>query len=286
MAGELGPVVARVRRFVEPATRPLDGTVHAPRRPVRVPHRGIDHLRILRRQRQIHRPDFRTFVEHLPPGVSAVRRAVHAALRVGSVGVTERHHINRVRIPRIDADRPNLPRVAQADISPGLAAVHGLVDAVADSKIGPDVGLAGAHINHVGVRRRHGDGSDGGDALLVEDRHPHRARVGSLPDPATHGPEIERVRIARNSRHRDHAPGAKRPDQPPLESIEETARKRLCSRNRTQQAHCKRTDFHTLPGMHRGYQICSAPLSSDVGQDGILRGGCQPPPSLDDITVI
>ena len=58
-----------------------------------------------------------------------------------------------------------------------------------EGEIGADIRFAGAGVDHIGIGRRNGDGTDGGDGLLVEDRFPNRAGVGGFPDAASTPPK-------------------------------------------------------------------------------------------------
>src|SRR5262249_5325776 len=82
------------------------------------------------------------------------------------------------------------------DVLPRLAAVRGLVDAVAGRHVAANVPLAGTDVDHGRVGGGHGDGSDGGDGLVVEDRLPGAAAVLGLPDAAGGGGRIVDQRIA------------------------------------------------------------------------------------------
>ena len=84
---------------------------------------------------------------------------------------------------------------------PGLAAVGGLVDAVADGEVGADDAGAGADVDDVGIGRRHGDRADRAGACLVEDRFPIGTVVGRAPDAAVVEADVEHVRLARHAGH-------------------------------------------------------------------------------------
>ena len=100
-----------------------------------------------------------------------------------------------VGVRRMDDDLADLPLLLP-DVLPGLAAVGGLVDAVAGHDVAADVGLAGADVDDVGIGRRDGDGADGRGRLIVEDRLPGEAAVGRLPDAAGRRGRVVDHRIA------------------------------------------------------------------------------------------
>ena len=79
---------------------------------------------------------------------------------------------------------------------PSLAAVHGLVDAVAVGNVGAGARLARAHVDDVWVGIGNGDGSDGaGVDEAVGDAVPVDAAVVGLPDPAAGAAEVEDQRV-------------------------------------------------------------------------------------------
>ena len=86
--------------------------------------------------------------------------------------------------------------VGEAHVLPGLAAVGGLVNAVAPGRTLAIVGFAGADPDDRRIGRRDGDVADGGDAFLVEDRLPGGAIVGGFPDAAGSHADKNNIRIA------------------------------------------------------------------------------------------
>src|SRR5437879_13883965 len=98
--------------------------------------------------------------------------------------MAERGDQNHVGITRIDDNAADLPRIAQADVLPGSAAVGGFVNAVTESDVRAHVGLTGSGINHVGISRRNGQGADRSNTLLLEERLPGLTAIACLPNAA------------------------------------------------------------------------------------------------------
>src|SRR5690606_9480297 len=86
----------------------------------------------------------------LPRG-AAVLAAEEAALLVWTKGVAERRHIDEIGILRVNLDLADVAGVAEAEVSPGLAAVGRLVDAVAVGHLVPDRRFAGTGVDHVRI---------------------------------------------------------------------------------------------------------------------------------------
>src|SRR2546427_568096 len=80
------------------------------------------------------------------------------------------------------------------EMLPGFTAIRGLVDAVANRKIGPLQSFAASHVNDIGIGRSHGNRSHGTGRLIVEDGPPRISRVRRLPHAAVHRRHIENVR--------------------------------------------------------------------------------------------
>ncbi len=102
-----------------------------------------------------------------------------------------------------------------------LPRVGGSVDAVAVGDVAAQASFAAAHVEHVGIGRRHGDAADGGGRLLIEERRPVRAAVDALPHAARRGAEIVSLRIAGDARGGQHAASAERTDQAVLHALQE-----------------------------------------------------------------
>src|SRR5205085_6095727 len=88
--------------------------------------------------------------EDFLPGTSAIAGAIEPALLVRSPRVPQRRDVDQVGVVRVDADLGDVPRVGQAHVSPRLAAVGRLVDAVAVRDVAADARLTCAGIDDVG----------------------------------------------------------------------------------------------------------------------------------------
>ena len=148
---------------------------------------GIDH--------QVGRAGARIDVEHPAPGLAAVDRLEHPALRVLPPDLAEGRHPGDVRVGGMQHDAVDVLRLLQPQVGPGLAAVERAVDAVADRDAVARVPLARAHPDDVRIGLVDGDGPDRGHRLVVEDRRPGEAAVDRLPDAARGAAGIHDVRI-------------------------------------------------------------------------------------------
>src|SRR6202043_1182032 len=73
------------------------------------------------------------------------------------------------------------------------------------------------------VRGPYFEGANGGNVLIVEDRRPGQAGVGSFPDAAANRAEVKDVGIARDSGGSDGTPAPERSDHPPTEAVKEAS---------------------------------------------------------------
>lgn len=124
-----------------------------------------------------------------------------------------------VGVLRIDANIGDLIAVFQARVGPGLAAIGGFVDAIADGEIGALKALARADIDRLGAALRHRQAPDTSGWLVVEDRLPGVAVVGRLPDSAVVHADEKHVRLRDNPVRADGSPASKRPDAAPFQAV-------------------------------------------------------------------
>src|SRR5579871_2529131 len=213
-AGELVPGGAAVGGLEQAAARALPGAV-LPRALPRRPEHGVDRFRGGRVEGQGDGAGVLVLVQHLLPGRAAVGRAEDAALGVGAVGVAEDGDEEAVGVARVHDHRRDLLAVAQPQVLPGLAAVGGLVNAVAGGQVRALQPLAAANIEDGRVRRSHGQGAG---QLPVEERHPDVAVVGGLPDAAVVDADVKDVRMAGHAGGADGPAAAERPDHAPAQA--------------------------------------------------------------------
>ena len=168
------------------------------------------------------------------------------------------------------------------DLRPGPAGVHRLVDAVARCDVAADVGLSGAHVDHVRVRLRHGNRSDRRDRLIVEDRAPGHTSVARFPHAAGRGGSVVRRGVAGDSHDpRDPSAGG-RPDRPVLQRFEFNRRGRR-RRRRRRLLHCGENGNEQRAGHgrreqaaevgHLGHSIRAASGSEGTERTGTLTNG-------------
>ncbi len=184
-----------------------------------MPRARKHNLRRSSANRQIGNSDLRSQIENPRPMRSSVERLKNTALIVGSIRVPQSAHIHDVRIARINHNSADVPRIFEANVRPGCAAVGGFVNAVAEGKRGANVTLAGSSINCLRVRRSHGQSPDRACGLPVENRRPDCTRVGCLPDSSVDRAEIKSVGIPRHASHRRCATAAEWADQAPFETV-------------------------------------------------------------------
>ena len=121
-------------------------------------------------------------------------RAVDAAIGIGVIDMAESGDVNAIGVGRVDHNASDLARGFEADMGPGLARVGGFEHADAIGVLAADIGLAGADVDDVRIRRGHGDGADRADRnALIGDGIPRAAGVFGLPHAAADGAEIEGV---------------------------------------------------------------------------------------------
>ena len=194
-AGELGPGLAAVDRLVDPRTGTAEPEGPGPPEPV--VGRGIERVRRNRVHDQVDgadRPAVDGDVQDLGPGLAAVRGLVDPALGIFGIEMAQGGHVDHAGVGRMDDDAPDVVGFLQTRILPGLAAVDGLVDAVAPIGRTGVVGLAGAEPEGVGSGRGHGDVADREDLLPVEERLEGLSVVLRLPQPARSGRGVKSVR--------------------------------------------------------------------------------------------
>ena len=146
----------------------------------------------MRVQAQIDSAGFVAAKQHLFPGGPTVFGAVDAARAVWPKGMAESRHVDHIRILWMHAYAPDVARVFQATMPPGLAAVSRFVDAIAVRHVAANGAFPHAHIEHLRVRRRHGNGANRSRVhIAVGDVVPIGAAIGGLPYSPGTGTKIE-----------------------------------------------------------------------------------------------
>src|SRR6266849_6541619 len=120
-----------------------------------------------------------------------------------------------VRIPGIDDNCRDLLGVAEAKMRPRFSSVNGLIKTIADRKVRPLQAFAASDIKNVWIGRSDGQRADGTGGLLIENREPRIAKVGSLPHAAVHRGHVKDIGLLRNAADGHGASAAKRPDTAP-----------------------------------------------------------------------
>ena len=135
--------------------------------------------------------------------------------------MSERRHINQVRIFWIHPHARNLPGIFEADVLPRLSRVHRFIHAVAIRHIAPNVILAGSHIDDVGIGFGNSDVTDrrGAEALPIGDWVPTESAVHRFPYSSYGAAEVINIRLGFNSCNRRHPSAPERADQTPLQGL-------------------------------------------------------------------
>ena len=123
--------------------------------------------------------------------------------------------------------------IFESKVGPGLAAVGGAIDAVAESNAVAHGRFAGADPDYVGVIRLQRDGSDRDGVFTIEERLPCHAGIDGLEETASAGRDIDEVGIARDARDVGGASAhVGRTDASPLEAVECFGVDGGCGKNR------------------------------------------------------
>src|SRR5262249_7930413 len=98
-------------------------------------------------------------------------------------------------------------------------AVQRFVNPVAVRDVAANTSFTGTHVDHVVVGSRNGNGSDGGDGLLVKERLPVCSSVGGSPHTSRSRAEIKHAGFTWDTGHCQYASAAKRSHLPPAHSV-------------------------------------------------------------------
>src|SRR5581483_11367963 len=202
--------------------------------------------RIARIHHEVDRAGLVVDEQNLLPGLAAVSGLEDAAIGVRREHMPHRCGIHDVRVVWSDYDLAGRARIFQTGIFPGLAAVDGLVDAVAGDHVVADVGLASADIEDFGVRGCHRNGADAiarRRKFAVGDVVPHNSVIRALPDAPIDTAYVKQIAVARNAGYRDHTAADVRTDAAPGElAIEKLMRSRGMGGNRDGRQRGERCD--------------------------------------------
>ena len=125
-----------------------------------------------------------------------------------------------VRILRVHHDARDASGLLQAHQGPRFPGICGLVDALSEGDVAPDLPFARARPDDVLVRPRHRERSDRLHRMRIEERAPVHTAVGGLPDPARGCAHVVGERIARDTGRRAEAVPL-RAEIPPVEILPE-----------------------------------------------------------------
>src|SRR6266700_2455203 len=208
------PGSAIVGRTVEAVL--VAATVERPRSAVAFPHRSKENVGILRIKNDVDAAGAVAQVENFLPGFAAIAGAENAALGVFAVGMAESGDEHDVGICGMDDELADVTRVFQAEVVPGLAAVVGTINTIAEGNVAANAGFAGTDINYVGIGVRDGDAADGGSGLLIEEGIPGNAAIRGSPNAAGDGAKIVSIRLAGHARDSEGAATAAGADEAPF----------------------------------------------------------------------
>ncbi len=216
---DLGPGITAVGRFEQAAAGAA--ARHLVLDAIGLPQRRVDHVGILRIDREIDRAGLVVAEEGLLPGLAAVDTLEDAAFGAGCAVLAERCDEDDVRVRWMDADLRDRLRVGEADVGPGLAGIRRPVDAVPRHDVAADAGLPHADEHQVGVGLGDRHRADRGALdLAVGHRQPVLAAVGRLPEAAAHRAEVRLERASFHTGDRDGTAAAVRADTPPFKGVE------------------------------------------------------------------
>ena len=209
--GDFGPGRSGVGRAPQAASRAT--APELPEVAVRPPEACVEHRGVAGVEGEVGRSGGIVPVKHPFPVRASIGGAVHAALRVGAEGVSERGHPDPIGVARVDTDLADVPGVGESEVGPGPAPVGGSVHAVAVGDIGADGALAHARVDHAGVgvghrKRAHRRGLQ----VPVAHVRPGDPGVLGLPDAAGYRAEPEHCGVGRIAGHRHHPAASRRAD--------------------------------------------------------------------------
>ncbi len=221
----LRPRAAAVGGLEQSRARPAAREL--PRNARHFPQRCVQRLWILRIDDQIDRTGLRISEEHAAPRRAAVTRSIDAAGVARLRGIAERCRVDHIRVCWMHTQPGNGQRIGQPGMTPRTTGVDGLIDAVALHHVASQLRLAHTDVDHIGIRRRHGNRADrrAGD-LAVSDSGPAGSPIDGLPQSASGGAEVVLEGSRRRAARGDRSAAAQRSDVAPLQRVERKRRRR------------------------------------------------------------
>jgi hypothetical protein len=208
LLGEPLPGRAAVVRHMQ--ARAGAAGVEEPRPAAVLPHRGEEFVRVGRIDDQIRGADLVVHEEDFRPGPAAVDGFEDAAVGVLAPRLAHRRDPGDVGIARVENDAVNALGLVEAVVLPGLAAVDGFVDAVADGHGVARIAFTRADPDDVGTGLEDRHRADRGRRLVVEDRREREPAVDRLPHPARRRADVDDVGIRLDDVDRRDAAGHRR----------------------------------------------------------------------------
>ena len=219
LACQFRPGVTPVGRAIQTASRTAG--FHGPRLAHCLPHAGKQNVGVRQVELDINAARPVVHVENALPGLAAIARTEYAPGGVRSEGMAEGRDVDGVRILGMNNHAADGIGVAQAGELPGLPGVNGFVDAIAHHNVAADTGFAGADIDHVRIRWRHGNRTDRGRGVgeFIPERLPIHPAVGGLPHASGDCSEVVGVVLAGHASDGNYAAAAERANKPVFHAL-------------------------------------------------------------------
>src|SRR5262245_34446124 len=96
------------------------------------------------------------------PIFAAIRRAKYPTLIVGSIGMTQRRHIDQIGIGGMNTYAGDMTCVLQTQVRPGFPCIGRLIDTIAVGDVAPDAAFSHPDVDDVGVGVGDSDSADSG----------------------------------------------------------------------------------------------------------------------------
>src|SRR5215472_397907 len=119
------------------------------------------------------------------------------------------------RLLGIDEDGGDLLGIAETQMLPGLAGIHGFIDTIAGRKVRTLQSFAAANIKDVRIRGSNRDDAHRTRILIVKNRKPGVPKIRSFPNSPIYRSHVKNVGLMRHASYAHGASTAERPDQTP-----------------------------------------------------------------------